>query len=92
MKKLLTGLRSTYKPKNMKDLVRITPENCVLFSDMHMLKPVKQHTVSVCGHNTKKWFQPIDIDGNLYLAETVTGSLYREATGLSSSPCLCIVK
>ena len=75
--------------------VRITAEGCVIAFDMHMLsaaESVERNVYVAWGDEIKpKQFTRLKVKNKFYLAERVTGTLYNEATGLSSSLSLRLV-
>lgn len=72
--------------------VRITAEGCVMNSDMLRLRtaePVQRDVwVQWDGQVKKKTFTRLKMGRYLFLADWVTGTLYSEGTGLTTSPGL----
>ena len=83
----------SYRPPKVR-YVRITAESCVHDFDMHMLngaQPIHgfvEHIPS--GERRKAVFTRLKIHGvpEVMLAHRVTGTLYRQPDGISSSPDL----
>ena len=75
--------------------VRITAEGCVASADLYMLaaaEPIERNVSVAWGDEIKpKRFTRLKVKSKYYLAERVTGTLYNEATGLSSSLSLRLV-
>lgn len=72
--------------------IRITAEGCVMDQDMRMLLNAKPHECEVYvrwGNEVKtKAFTRLKVGRKTYLADRITGTLYNEATGLSSTHSL----
>ena len=77
-----------YRPQG-KSYVRITAEGCVMDNDMRLLSgaaPIERDVwVRWGGHVKTKTFTRLRVGRKAYLADRVTGTLYNEKTGLSSS-------
>lgn len=79
-------------PRGGEKYVRITKHGCVMDADMHRLKPEEKHTISVCGELRRKDFMRLDLEGDDFLADVVTGHIYCAETGVSNSVHMRIVK
>jgi hypothetical protein len=83
-----------YRPQGCKD-VRVTAGNCVLDVDIYMLagaQPVQRDVYVFWGDTIKtKTFTRLRIGRKDYLADRVTGTLYNEDTGMSSTSGLRLV-
>lgn len=82
-----------------KKYIRITAEGCVNENDLHRLRNLSARSMRVmaCGEIKLKdmvglWVEVPGGKGRRYLADIRTGTLYRESTGMSSSPNLFIIK
>jgi|GEM_PF-5788557 hypothetical protein len=77
-----------YRPHGQK-YVRITAEGCVMDNDMRLLvgaAPIERDVWVRWGDQVKaKTFTRLRVGRKAYLADRVTGTLYNEQTGLSSS-------
>lgn len=80
-----------YRPAGAR-WIRITAEGCVMDNDMRLLlgaRVVDRDVVVRWGDQVKpKSFTRLRVGRKSFLADRVTGTLYNEATGLSSSPSL----
>lgn len=85
------AIRSTIRRHDGESHVRITPEDCVLETDMILLKPQETHRVSVLGKVREKHFHRLELDGTEYLADVITGRLFNAKTGETSSAHLKII-
>ncbi len=84
----LQARRTTYRSeKSTEKFVRITGEGCVLDNDMHMLKHSSnpKYKVLVVNEVKEKTLAQLELDGELYLADVITGTLYRKANGVCCS-------
>jgi len=71
-------------------IIRITPEMCVMDLDMERLRqavPIERD-VRVYLESKRKVFTRLKLRDKSYLADRVTGTLYNEKTGRTSSPGL----
>jgi hypothetical protein len=73
--------------------VRITAGGCISEYDMKKLPRAKKvfRDVKVYEQIKLKEFSRVVLGRKAYLADRVTGTLYNEVTGLSSSPYLTLV-
>ena len=83
--------RSELRKHEGESFIRITPEDCVLETDIRLLKPQETHQVSVCGKVREKHFHRLELDDNEYLADVITGRLFNAKTGETSSTHLKII-
>lgn len=92
--KFLGATVGDYRPQGSKD-VRITRHGCVVENDMQMLdraQPVTRKVLLVYSQQRKqKVFTRLLLGKKFYLADRVTGTLYAEASGRSSSHDLRLV-
>lgn len=83
--------RSPLRRHDGESHIRITPEDCVLETDICLLTPQETHRVSVCGKVREKHFHRLELDGTEYLADVITGRLFNAKTGATSSAHLKII-
>ena len=83
MPKTIEARRALYRPLGA-NWVRITPDGCVLDVDMAKIKGTRSHVKRIlvsCGQEKLKTFCRLELDGELWLADVITGTLYNGATG-----------
>ena len=73
--------------------VRISDGGCIIEFDVKKLTKAEciERDVDVYGAVKRKSFTRIMVRGKSYLAERVTGTLYNELTGRTSSPYINLV-
>ncbi len=83
----LQARRTTYRSSKVEKFVRITGEGCVLDNDMYMLKHSSnpKYKVLVVNEVKEKTLAQLELGGELYLADVITGTLYRKANGVCCS-------
>jgi hypothetical protein len=88
----LRGSVGEYVPPGFKG-VRITAANCIIEFDMKRLQIAKKvfRDVRIYRDVKLKEFARVVVGKKSYLADRVTGTLYNEETGRSSSPYLTLV-
>lgn len=88
----LIAVRSTYRALG-DTYVRVTADGCILDADMQRLRSKDNATYRLhnSGQVREKTFRRVLLNDTPMLADTVTGTLYYEATGLTdASPFLRI--
>ena len=88
----LRGSVGEYAPLGFKG-VRITAANCIIEFDMKRLQSAKKvfRDVRIYRDVKLKEFTRVVVGKKAYLADRVTGTLYNEETGRSSSEHLTLV-
>lgn len=88
MKDHLEANLGEYRPMGAK-WIRITAEGCVMLQDMDRLlhgKPIKRDVLLVSEQQRRtKTFTRLMLKGQALLADRITGTIYHEASGRSSS-------
>lgn len=82
----LDAMVGMYRPHSMGQHVRITGDGCVASCDMFMLKAARTFQFAVDGLGDKpREFVRLNLNDEHLLADTITGTIYRERDGFCLS-------